>query len=86
MRRWSLTSPPFFLALLAFCFSMTIGGAVGVLRVLHGQLLRHGYAEGHRGPRHPPVTLDPTRTNQVVTISGITDTAVNGESLGLGAT
>ena len=30
------------------------------------------------------VTLDPTRTNQVVTISGITDTAVNGESLGLG--
>ena len=32
------------------------------------------------------VTLDPTRTNQVVTISGITDTAVNGESLGLGAT
>ena len=30
------------------------------------------------------VTLDPTRRNIPITISGITDVAVNGESLGLG--
>jgi len=30
------------------------------------------------------VTLDPTSSNKAVTVDGITDVAVNGESLGLG--
>lgn len=43
---------PVYVALAAFCFSMTVGGAVGVFRVRHGPGVPSGYAEGHRGAEH----------------------------------
>ena len=75
---------PFFLALTAFCFSMTIGVLweffeFGMDWFFHTDMqkdtvIRNIYT----------VALDPTRSNKVVAVKGITDAVVNGESLGLG--
>ena len=84
MRRWSLPLSPFFLALLAFCFSMTIGVLWEFFEFFMDSFFGMDMQKDTVVHAIHSVTLDPTRTNQVVTISGITDTAVNGESLGLG--
>lgn len=75
---------PFFLALLAFCFSMTIGVLWEFFEFFMDSFFGMDMQKDTVVHAIHSVTLDPTRTNQVVTISGITDTAVNGESLGLG--
>ncbi len=75
---------PFFLALLAFCFSMTIGVLWEFFEFFMDAFFGTDMQKDTIIHTIHSVTLDPTRTNQVVTISGITDTAVNGESLGLG--
>lgn len=75
---------PFFLALLAFCFSMTIGVLWEFFEFFMDNFFGMDMQKDTVVHAIHSVTLDPTRTNQVVTISGITDTAVNGESLGLG--
>lgn len=75
---------PFFLALLAFCFSMTIGVLWEFFEFFMDSFFGMDMQKDTVVHAIHFVTLDPTRTNQVVTISGITDTAVNGESLGLG--
>lgn len=75
---------PFFLALLAFCFSMTIGVLWEFFEFFMDAFFGTDMQKDTVVHAIHSVTLDPTRTNQVVTISGITDTAVNGESLGLG--
>ena len=68
---------PFFLALLAFCFSMTIGVLWEFFEFFMDTFLHTDIHTIHS------VTLDPTRSNQVVTIHNIQDVAVNGSSLGL---
>ena len=82
--RIAFSLSPFFCAVVAFCFSMTIGVLweffeFGMDWVFGLDMQKDTVVHAIHS-----VTLDPTRTNQVVTISGITDTAVNGESLGLG--
>ena len=75
---------PVYLAVVAFCFSMTIGVLWEFFECFMDQMFLLDMQKDTVVHAIHSVTLDPTRTNQVVTISGITDTAVNGESLGLG--
>ena len=75
---------PVYVALAAFCFSMTVGVLweffeFGMDRVFHMDMQKdmiiHSFAS---------VTLDPTNSNIPILVDNITDVAVNGESLGLG--
>ena len=75
---------PFFLALVAFCFSMTIGVLweffeFGADFFFHTDMQKDTIINDLY-----TVALDPTNTNKVIAIRGIQDVAVNGESLGLG--
>ena len=63
---------PAFLAMVAFCFSMTIG-------VLGTDMQKDTVIHAIH-----TVSLDPTLSNKVVTIPDIQDVVINGESLGLG--
>ena len=75
---------PLFMAVVAFCFSMTIGVLweffeCGMDLVFHSDMQKDTIVNAIY-----TVALDPTMTNTVVGVTGITDVAVNGESLGLG--
>ena len=75
---------PFFLALVAFCFSMTIGVLweffeFGMDYFFHTDMQKDTVVNAIY-----TVARDPTRTNRVVAVKGIQDVAINGESLGLG--
>ncbi len=75
---------PFFLALMAFCFSMTIGVLweffeFAMDTFFHTDMQKDTIIHTIRS-----VSLDPTRSNQVITIHNIQNVAVNGSSLGLG--
>ena len=75
---------PFFLALVAFCFSMTIGVLweffeFGMDYFFHTDMQKDTIIHNLY-----TVALDTTRTNKVVAVKGIQDVVINGESLGLG--
>ncbi len=75
---------PFFLALVAFCFSMTIGVLWEFFEF--GMDYFFGFDMQKDTVIHSihSVLLDPTRTNTVVTIPNIQDVDINGQSLGVG--
>ena len=75
---------PFFMALMAFCFSMTIGVLweffeFGMDWFFHTDMQKDTVMNALY-----TVALDPTRSNKVVAIPGITEVLVNGQDLGLG--
>ena len=75
---------PFFLALVAFCFSMTIGVLweffeFGMDYFFHSDMQKDTVVNAIYS-----VALDPTRSNKVVAVKGIQDVVINGESLGVG--
>ena len=75
---------PFFLAMVAFCFSMTIGVLweffeFGMDWFFHTDMQRDTVINAIYS-----ASLDPTRTNKVVAVKEIHDVVINGESLGLG--
>ena len=75
---------PFFLALVAFCFSMTIGVLweffeFGMDWFFHTDMQKDTIVNAIY-----TVALDTTLSNKVVTVSNIQDVVINGESLGLG--
>ena len=75
---------PFFLALVAFCFSMTIGVLweffeFGMDFFVHTDMQKDTVIHNIY-----TVALDVTRSNKVVAVKGIGDVVINGESLGLG--
>ena len=75
---------PFFLALTAFCFSMTIGVLweffeFGMDFFFHTDMQKDTVVHAIY-----TVALDTTRTNKVVAVPNIQDVLVNGQSLGLG--
>lgn len=75
---------PVFLALVAFCFSMTIGVLweffeFGMDWFFHTDMQRDTVINAIYS-----ASLDVTRSNKVVSIPGIQEVLVNGESLGLG--
>lgn len=82
--RLTFTLSPFFLALMAFCFSMTIGVLweffeFGMDYFFHSDMQKDTVIHNIY-----TVVLDTTRSNKVVRIPNITDVVVNGESFGLG--
>lgn len=73
---------PFFLAMVAFCFSMTIGVLweffeFGMDRLFHMDMQKDTIVHTISS-----VMLDPTNKNIPITIDGITSVAVNGKNLG----
>lgn len=75
---------PFFLALVAFCFSMTIGVLweffeFGMDWFFHTDMQKDTVINALY-----TVALDTTRSNKVVAVPDIRDVVINGESLGLG--
>lgn len=75
---------PLFLAIVAFCFSMTVGifwefFECGVDLLLHTDMQKDTVVQNIY-----TVTLDPTRTNTVIPIENITAVTVNSTELGLG--
>ncbi len=75
---------PFFLALLAFCFSMTIGVLWEFFEFFMDWFFHTDMQKDTVIHTIRSVLLDPTLTNKVITIHNIQDVAVNGSSLGLG--
>lgn len=83
-KKFSIQLSPAFVAIVAFCFSMTIGVIweffeFGMDQIFHFDMQKDTVVHAIYS-----VTLDPSKTNQVVAIEGINDTVVNGTALGLG--
>ena len=75
---------PIYVALVAFCFSMTIGVLweffeFGMDWFFHMDMQRDTVINAIYS-----ASLDPTRTNKVVAVKEIHDVVINGENLGLG--
>lgn len=75
---------PIYVALVAFCFSMTIGVLweffeFGMDWFFHSDMQRDTVVNAIYS-----ASLDPTRSNRVVAVQGIYDVVINGESLGMG--
>lgn len=75
---------PFYMAIVAFCFSMTIGVLWEFFEFSMDWFFHTDMQKDTVVHAIYSVSLDPTNTNTVVGITGITDAAVNGKSLGLG--
>lgn len=84
--RFSLTLSPAFMAIVAFCFSMTIGVMWEFFECFMDQMLLLDMQKDMIVHEIASVTLDPAHSNKVVTIRGITDVIVvaNGEEISLG--
>ena len=82
--RLTFTLSPFFLALMAFCFSMTIGVLweffeFGMDWFMHTDMQKDTIVHNLY-----TVALDATRSNKVISVPNITEVTVNGQELGLG--
>ena len=82
--RTVLNLSPLFVAMVAFCFSMTIGVLWEFVEYFADNVLLLDMQKDTVIHTIRSVALDPTMTNTVMTIDGIADVIVNGESLGLG--
>ena len=75
---------PFFIALLAFCFSMTIGVLweffeFGMDLLFHTDMQKDTVIHAFYS-----TALDPSNSNKVIAVPNIRDVVINGESLGAG--
>ena len=75
---------PAYLALAAFCFSMTVGVLWEFFEFAADRLLLLDMQKDTVISQFSSVMLDPTNSNIPIRVADITDVAVNGESLGLG--
>ena len=75
---------PFFLALVAFCFSMTIGVLWEFFEFAMDFFFHMDMQKDTIIHNIYTVTLDSTRSNQVIAVPNIREVTVNGEELGLG--
>ena len=75
---------PAFLAIVAFCFSMTIGVLWEFFEFSMDRLLGMDMQKDTVITSFSSVMLDPTNSNIPILLDNITDVSVNGESLGLG--
>ena len=82
--RFSLKLSPLYLAVGAFCFSMTVGVLWEFFEFGMDMLTHSDMQKDFVIHTISSVSLDPTLSNTPVVIDGITDVAVNGQSLGLG--
>lgn len=79
-----LTLNPVYMALVAFCFSMTVGVLWEFFEYGADCLLRTDMQKDYIVDAISTVKLDPTNSNKAVIVDGITKVAVNGQELGLG--
>ena len=82
-KRVSLSLSPVYMAIAAFCFSMTIGVLWEFFEFSMDWFFHTDMQKDTIVHAIHSVTLDPTNSNKVVTIHNIQDVAVNGSSLGL---
>ncbi len=75
---------PFYLSLVAFCFSMTIGVLWEFFEFSMDWWFGSDMQKDTVIHALHSVSLDPTASNKVVTIPDITEVTVNGQDLGLG--
>ena len=83
-KKVSFELSPLFLALVAFCFSMTIGAVWEIFEFSVDNLFHKDMQKDTVIQQITSVALDPMNRNIPITISNIQDVVVNGESLGLG--
>ncbi|MBE6611419.1 MAG: hypothetical protein E7632_02900 [Ruminococcaceae bacterium] len=81
--RFKFYLSPLFVALVSFCFSMTIGVLWEFLEFGADMLLQTDMQKDTVVTSISSVLLNPAMTNTAVKITGITETAVNGEVLGI---
>ena len=82
--RFSLSLSPVFMAIVAFCFSMTIGVIWEFFEFGMDQIFRFDMQKDTIVHTISSVMLDPAGRNHPEVIRNITDISINGESLGLG--
>lgn len=82
--RFSFKLSPVFVAIVAFCFSMTIGVIWEFFEFGMDQIFRLDMQKDTILHSISTVMLDPAGANHPVIIDSITDASINGESLGLG--
>lgn len=82
--RFSFKLSPVFVAIVAFCFSMTIGVIWEFFEFGMDQIFRFDMQKDTIVHTISSVMLDPAGRNHPEVISNITDISINGESLGLG--
>ncbi len=75
---------PLFVALVSFCFSMTIGVLWEFFEFGADILLQTDMQKDTIVHSISSVLLNPEATNSAIKISGITSTAINGQELGIG--
>ena len=75
---------PLFMAVVAFCFSMTIGVLWEIFEFAMDTLYHMDMQKDTIIHSIYTVTLDPLMDNNCVGVTGITDVSVNGKELGLG--
>jgi uncharacterized membrane protein len=75
---------PFFVAVVAFCFSMTIGVLWEFMEYFMDMVFATDMQKDTIVHTIRSVMLDPTNTQKVVTIDKITEVTINGKDLGLG--
>lgn len=82
--KFTFSLSPLFLAIVAFCFSMTIGVLWEFFEFSMDWFFRMDMQKDTVIHAINTVMLDPTASNKVVHINGITSVIVNGQDLGLG--
>ncbi len=71
---------PFYLAMVAFCFSMTVGVCWEFMEYFSDVFLGQDAQKDFIVQTIRSVTLDPTNSQNVITVSGITDTVIHAAS------
>ncbi len=75
---------PFFVAVVAFCFSMTIGVLWEFMEYFMDMVFGTDMQKDTIIHTIRSVMLDPTHTQKVITLGNITEVTINGKDLGLG--
>ena len=75
---------PLFMAIVAFCFSMTIGVVWEFFEFMMDQVIGYDMQKDTIIHGFSSVMLDPTHSNIPVPVENITEVIVNGKELGLG--
>lgn len=82
--RLEFSMSPVYMALVAFCFSMTIGVMWEFFEFAMDHLFMMDMQKDTIIHSITSVSLDPQLANQAITINNIQDVVINGQSLGLG--
>lgn len=83
-KRLQFKMSPVFMALIAFCFSMTIGVMWEFFEFSMDHFFGMDMQKDTVINSITSVVLDPTMSNRPITIHGIQDVIINGQSLGVG--